>query len=209
MSITVGCWLDVLRHCSVRAETALAWAPLFERHIQPESFSTGRRELDDFVGQVLHETARLEQLEESLNYRPERLCAVWPSRFPGLAAAMPYAYNAEALAERVYGKRADLGNDEPGDGYRYRGRGIPQITGKANYALIERLLGKPLVQFPELLCDPEIALRAAVLWWEKRVPDSAIDTIERVTRAVNGGLNGLSDRRWLTAKAGEKLQALA
>lgn len=181
------------------------WAPIFARHVQAEAFSVGNRELDDFLGQVLHETARLENLEENLNYRPARLCQVWPSRFPGIAAAMPYAYNPEALAEKVYGGREDLGNIEPGDGAKFIGRGIPMITGRANYALLEGLTGEPLVDYPVLLTNPDIALRCAVLWWEKRVPDSAIDTIERVTRAVNGGQIGLEDRRWLTAKAEEML----
>jgi len=206
--ITAARWLEVLTFCGVRAATAVQWAPLFERHIQRESFSLGDREIDDYVGQVLHETVHLEHLEENLNYRPERLMQVWPSRFPSLASAMPYAYNPEALAEKCYGKREELGNTEPGDGFRFRGRGIPQITGRANYALVEGLLGKPLTQFPELLCDPEIALRASVLWWEHRIPDSAIDSLERVTRAVNGGTIGIKDRRWLTAKAAEVLARL-
>lgn len=200
-------WLEVLTYCGVRALTALKWAPIFTRHVQPSAFNLGAQEIDDFVGQVLHETARLEQLEENLNYRPDRLCAVWPSRFPGLAAAMPYAYNPEALAEKVYGKRADLGNDRPGDGFKYRGRGIPQITGKANYAALANLLGLPLVERPDLLLDPETALRAGVKWWEGHVPDAAINTLERVSRAVNGGTIGLADREVLTRRAGDKLAA--
>lgn len=198
-------WLQVLTHCGVHAMTAVTWAPLFQKHVQAENFSRGHDELDDFVGQVLYETARLEQLEENLNFRPERLCKVWPSRFPGVASAMPYAYNPEALAEKVYGFRYDLGNSKAGDGAKYLGRGIPMITGKGNYTLLERLTGLPLVAHPELLAKPEPALQCGVLWWEKKVPDSAIDTIERVTRAVNGGLTGIEDRRWLTAKATEVL----
>jgi putative chitinase len=203
--ITAARWLEVLGYCGVHATTAVKWAPLFAKHIQAENFSLGRRELDDFVGQVLHETAMLERLEENLNYSAKRLTEVWPGRFPNLAAAAPYAYNPEALAEKAYGMREDLGNDTPGDGLKYLGRGIPMITGKANYALLEGLTGEPLVDFPVMLQNPDIALRCALLWWERRVPDSAIDTIERVSRAVNGGLIGLQDRRQLTAKAGEVL----
>jgi putative chitinase len=203
--ISAARWVEVLTYCGVRALVAAQWGPLFERHIQKESFNLGDRELDDFVGQVLHETARLEHLEENLNYRPDRLMAVWPARFPSLASAMPYAYNPEALANRVYGNRVELGNVEEGDGFKYRGRGIPMVTGRANYALLERLTGEPLVDFPVMLTNPDIALRCAVLWWERKVPDSAIDTIERVTRAVNGGTVGIADRRWLTAKAAEVL----
>lgn len=198
-------WLQVLTHCGVSPRVAVEWASLFARYVQPSSFNLGTREIDDFVAQVLHETGRLEHLEENLNYRPERLCKVWPSRFPSLAIALQYAYNPPGLAEFVYGKRADLGNTEPGDGFKYRGRGIPQITGKANYALLESHTGMPLVDKPDLLKDPETALRCAILWWEDKVPDSAIDTIERVTRAVNGGQTGIEDRRFLMAKAAEAL----
>lgn len=80
-----------------------------------------------------HETgARFAPIEENLNYSAKRLMQVWPKRFPSLAAANPYANNPERLANSVYGGR--LGNDEPGDGFRYRGRGFVQITGKDNYA---------------------------------------------------------------------------
>lgn len=198
-------WLEVLGYCGVHAMTAVKWAPLFERHIQADRFSLGRKEMDDYLGQILHESVRLEHLEESLNYSAKRLTEVWPGRFPDIESARPYANNPEALAEKCYGMREDLGNDQPGDGLRFKGRGVIQITGRANYALLEPLLGKPLLQFPELLADPEIALRASLLWWEKKVPDSAIDTIERVTRAVNGGAIGIKDRRRLTAKAAEAL----
>lgn len=204
--ITQARWLEVLTYCGVRASIAVDWAKLFEKHIQPSAFSQGERELDDYTGQVLHETSRLEHLEENLNYRPERLMQVWPERFPSLQIALQFAYNPEALAEKCYGMRADLGNDQPGDGFRYRGRGIPMITGKGNYLLLERLLGLPLVAYPDLLLDHEVALRCSIAWWEERVPDSAIDTLEAVSRAVQGGRLGLADRGMLTRRAAEKLR---
>lgn len=196
-------WLEVLIHCGVRKPTALLWAPLFVQHVQPDRFSLGLREIDDFVGQVLHETTRLEHLTENMNYRAERLMQVWPARFPTMAVAGMYQYRPEALANFVYGGR--IGNDHDGDGFRYIGRGIPMVTGKANYKLLQDLTGLPLLDYPTMLAQPEHALRCAVLWWEKRVPDSAIDSLERVSRAVNGGTIGLDDRRLLTRKASEAL----
>lgn len=196
-------WMQVFTVCGVRRETAERWAPLWERQIRPELFSLGTREVDDFTGQVLHETARLEALVEGLSYSPQRLMQVWPSRFKTLEDAKRVAWNPPALAERVYGGR--MGNTKPGDGHKYRGRGIPMITGRDNYALVQNLTGLPLLEQPELLADPATALRCAVLWWEKRVPDDAIDTCERVTRAVQGGQLALEERRWLTAKAGNVL----
>lgn len=196
-------WMQVFTACGVRRETAAAWAPLWERHVQPDRFSLGAREIDDFVGQVLHETARLEHLVENLNYNPQRLMAVWPKRFPSLQVATPLAWNPQGLANSVYGGR--MGNTAPNDGWKYRGRGIPMCTGKDNYALLQKLTALPLLDQPELLEQPAVALRCGVLWWEGRVPDSAIDSIERTTRAVQGGQLALDDRKWLTTKAGSVL----
>lgn len=204
--ITRAQWLTVLSYCGVSFTTAVRWAPIFEARVQPDSFSLGARELDDFVGQILHETARLETLEEDLNYSAKRLVEVWPMRFPNTAAAAPYVYNPEALANKVYGGR--LGNTQPGDGFRFFGRGIPQVTGRANYQLVQDLTGIPVVTYPERLADPDTAMQCGIHWWEKRIPDSAIDTIERVSRAVNGADVGLADRTMLTGRAEVSLKSI-
>lgn len=201
--ITSTQWLRVLAYCGVHFTTAVGWAKVFEARVQPDLFNLQARELDDFVGQVLHETAMLERLEEDLNYSAERLTVVWPTRFPTLAAAAPFAHKPEALANKTYGGR--LGNTKPGDGWLYRGGGIPMITGRDNYALLQQLTGLPLLDHPELLRTPDVSMRCAVLWWEKKIPDSAIDSVERVTRVVQGGVLGLDDRAQLTAKAGRAL----
>lgn len=202
-------WLEVLTSCGVRASTAVVWAPLFTRHVQADRFSAGDREIDDFVGQVLHETGRLEHLVENLNYSADNIRRVgnqspvgsrWRSLVP---LAEKLARNPEALANAAYGGR--MGNDTNGDGWRFRGGGIPMVTGRDNYALLASLTGLPLLDHPELLREPETALQCALLWWERKVPDSAIDSVERVTRAVQGGSLALDDRRWLTVQAGEAL----
>ena len=203
--ITAAQWLQVLAHCGVRFTTAVSWAKVFEEHVQPEHFSLGAREIDDFCGQVLHETQLLERLEENLNYSAKRKTEVWPSRFPTIASAEPYAFNPEALANKTYGGR--LGNTDPGDGWRYRGRGIPMITGRANYLLMQRLTGLPLIEHPELLSNPDGAMRCGVLWWEKKIPDSIVGDVSAETKIVQGAQLGLADREMLTAKAGEALAA--
>ena len=206
--IDVPRWLEVLIHCRVKPAVAVQWAPLFERHVQPDRFSLGLRELNDFVGQVLHETWLLTKLRESLSYSAQRLTQVWPRRFPTLQQAAACAWSPEKLAERVYGMRADLGNTQRGDGFRYLGRGIPMVTGRANYQLLQDLTDEPLIDQPERLERPDVALRCGVLWWEKRVPDAAIDSLERVTRAVQGGQEALEQRRELTAAAGQAIGQL-
>jgi putative chitinase len=95
-------WNHILLYMGVKPTTAAIWSEIFAAVVQRDTFSQGDRELDDFLSQVLHESCMLERLEERLHYSTERLMAVWPRRFPTLAAALPYAANAEGLANHVY-----------------------------------------------------------------------------------------------------------
>lgn len=100
-------------------------------------------------------------------------------------------------AQRGYEGRSDLGNTQPGDGFRYRGRGLFQITGRANYAAAGKDLGLPLVDQPETAAHPNIAVRTAVWYWSNRNLNTRADNddVIGITRRINGGLNGLDDRR--------------
>jgi putative chitinase len=128
---------------------------------------------------------------------------VWPTRFPTHAGAQLYARNPPALAEKVYGGR--LGNDEPGDGARYIGRGLLQVTGKDNYRAVGKVLGLDLLKYPDLLAQPDIALKASIAWWESKIPDAIMGDIVKVTKRVNGGSIGMADRIALTNEAREVL----
>lgn len=199
-------WYRILVQCQVKPITAAIWSEIFAACVGPDTFSAGDEDLRNFLAQTLHETSLLEKLEENLNYSPERLMKVWPRRFPTLASARPYARDAggpEALANRVYGGR--LGNADPGDGWRYRGRGIPQVTGKDNYALVQKVTGLPVLKNPDLLAQPLPALQAGIAWWERSVPDAILGDPERVSQAVNGGDIGLEDRLALTEIASRAL----
>lgn len=198
-------WLQVLTECGVRGATAARWAPIFADEIEPGTFSQGRSEIDDFLGQVLHESALLEKLEEGLYYRtPGRLMAVWPSRFKSRADERPYLANPEALANKVYGGR--MGNVNPGDGWRHRGSGLIQITGAYNLRAVQEVTGIPVFDHPELLRQPtREALRVCIRWWEGNIPDAIMGNIIKVTRRVNGGTVGLADRLALTDEAREAL----
>lgn len=196
---TAADWYGILVRCEVKPKIAAEWSSVFADVIQERSFNLGDLEMDDFLGQVLHESAGLTRFTENLNYSPERLCQVWPERFPTLADARPYANNPEALANRVYGGR--MGNTEPGDGWRYRGRGPIQLTGKSNYAAVGDLIGQDLVGLPELMEQPRYSLEATIAWWEDRIPDHMIGDPQKVTKRVNGGLIGLNDREHLASLA--------
>jgi putative chitinase len=110
-------------------------------------------------------------------------------------------------AQRRYEGRADLGNTRPGDGRLYCGRGIFQLTGRANYARIGAALGLPLEVEPELAADPQISVKIACLYWKKHNINGPADAdnVELVTRLINGGLNGLDDRKARLVRAKEVL----
>ena len=164
-------------------------------------------ELPDFLGNILHESLMLRRLEENLYYtRPERLMEVWPSRFRTLVRASQYTRSPQKLADYVYGDR--LGNIN-GDGWSYRGSGLIMVTGRANFELIEASTGMPVVDDPDMLREPDTALRVATAWWEARVPDSAMGDRVRVRRAVNGGAIGLRDTARLSDIAEEAIHEMA
>jgi len=196
-------WYDILIACQVKPHVAAEWSEVFADVVKPDSFSAGDEDLSAFLGQILHESDGLTRLEENLSYSAERLTVVWPNRFPTKADAQPYARNPEALANRVYGGR--MGNTDPVDGWKYRGRGPLQVTGRDNYRSVGGIVGQDLETMPELLEQPRFALEAAIAWWEDKIPDSLIGDIEKTTRRVNGGTFGLAHREDLTDKAREAL----
>lgn len=169
-----------------------------------------------FLAQVLHETGGLTVLEENMSYRAERIVEVFgPGRHSasvGPAEARTLARNPQALAERVYGlgnprKARELGNVEPGDGFRYRGRGVLQTTGRANYRRLGARAGVGFEAEPELVTSAQHALVPALLEWAEGNLNLAADRndIAAITRRINGGFNGFADRKaWF-----DKVWALA
>jgi putative chitinase len=151
-----------------------------------------------FWGQVLHETSGLTVLVENLNYSAKRLTEVWPSRFPTLDQAQPFAHSPQALANKVYAGRN--GNRLPDDGWIFRGRGFLQLTGRGNYERIGQAVGLDLVHNPDWVTWPEFGLLVAAEYWRQAGCNELADQddIVKVTRAINGGLTGLDDRKlWL------------
>ena len=193
--MTAEQWRAALVQLGVPEYRVDPWAPVFADNMP----RMGLRALAHFVAQVLHESGGLGRLVENLNYSAERLCAVWPKRFPNPDRARPYARNPEGLANYVYGGR--MGNIDPGDGWRYIGRGLIQITGRSNYELIAELTGMDVVTTPDLLTEPNAALLSALAWWGESLPEADDMSVEQVTRVVNGGLNGLDERKRLFERA--------
>jgi len=156
-----------------------------------------------FIGQCAHESNDFKTLEENLNYKPEALMRVWPSRFPDLPTAMKYAHNQEAIANKVYGGRMGNGVEETGDGWKYHGRGLIQLTGKENYERCGEALGVDLISQPNLLAQPHYAAMSAGWFWGKKGLNALADAqdYDTMTKRINGGLIGLNDRKAKIAKA--------
>ncbi len=153
-----------------------------------------------FLAQIGHESGGLTIMEENLNYRAQRIREVWPSRFPTLASAQRCAGNPQLLANTVYGERMGNRGTASGDGWRYRGRGYIQITGRDGYQQVGERTGLDLENKPDLAFAPEHALTVACGFWKWKGLNEICDTgnFGNVTRRINGGLNGQEDREaWL------------
>lgn len=145
-----------------------------------------------FLGNVGIESALFTSLVENLNYRADRICVVWPSRFPTPASAAQYANNPQALANKVYALRMGNGDVASGDGFKYRGRGLLQTTGRAAYEEYATHSGLDCVANPDLLCDPKIAAEVAAWDWQKLGCHALADAQNwsALTKRINGGMNG-------------------
>jgi len=147
-----------------------------------------------FIGQCAHESGNFKTLQENLNYSAKGLNATWPSRFPSEEAAQPFHRNPEKIANKVYSGR--MGNTEEGDGWKYRGRGLIQLTGKDNYRLASDALGVDFVANPDLVLTREYAALTAAWYWNKRGLNKEADAKDftGMTKKINGGTIGLADR---------------
>ncbi|WEV90004.1 hypothetical protein [Pseudomonas phage PotUPM1] len=173
---------------------------------------TSRVRLAAFLAQAGHESAELTLLVENLNYGAAGLANTWPARFALEPAARPRQPNGlaqrlerqpEAIANCVYADRMGNGPAASGDGWRYRGRGLFQITGRAQYQRCGRALGLPLVEQPELLERPEHAALSAAWFWENNALNALADAgrFDDITQRINGGQNGRAERRLLWERA--------
>jgi putative chitinase len=139
------------------------------------------------------------EVEENLNYSAPRMVQVWPSRFPNIGAAIPFAHNPRQLANKVYNGRMDNALNS-NDGWNYRGRGATQTTGRAGYSALGAKVGLDLLGKPELVNDPKRFLEcgAADFVLCGCLPWARLDNAVQVTKHLNGGYTGLSDRiAWL------------
>lgn len=150
-----------------------------------------------FVAQCAHESANFKFLKENLNYKAESLMRVWPSRFPNMAVAQQYAMQPEKIANKVYSDRMGNGPESSGDGWRYAGKGLIQLTGKDNYTRFAESIETPVEEIPDYLATFEGAVQSACWFWEVNGLNQWADAgdILTLTKRINGGVIGLEDRK--------------
>jgi len=150
-----------------------------------------------FIAQCSHESGGFKTLKENLNYKAESLCKVFPKYFPNIELANQYAHQQEKIANKVYGSRMGNSNEASGDGYRYCGRGLIQLTGKDNYTAFAESIETPVEELPEYLSTFEGAVQSACWFWETNNLNQYADNgdILTMTKRINGGTIGIEDRK--------------
>lgn len=160
--------------------------------------------LHEFLANVIHESNHFEDKVEKLNYSAKRLIQVWPTRFQSWEKAVKFSANEKLLAEEVYGNRRDLGNIQPGDGWRFRGSGFIQMTGRLNFVAFSSFIRqkfkiiKPLDQIADdIRTNDDMALHSAcyIFAISKNLISAAIaNNMIHIVKRINGGLTGLDSR---------------
>ena len=191
------------------------WLDAVEATCQEFEINTPER-IASFLAQTSHESGGYTMLSENLNYRAATLAACWPNRFAELgpdkkpkkddkgkliptAVANSIAGKPELIANLVYSSRMGNGPAESGEGWKYRGRGLKQLTGKDNYTRCGNALGVDLVSNPDLLLEPLYAARSAGWFWKANNLSAFADAgdIKGMTKKINGGFIGLEQRQAL------------
>lgn len=195
---------ETLRKFAPRIKDPELHAKALEEARKTSTVNTPRR-LCHFMGQIYVETGGFTSMEENLNYKnPERLDGIF-SAVKGVedARALIKA-GPEAIANRVYAKRLGNGDEASGDGWRYRGSGYKQLTGRANYRDIGAVINQKIEENPELAREPNSAARIAFTFWDVRGCSPLADKgdVDGVTGKVNGPAKlGLAERRAATLRA--------
>lgn len=157
--------------------------------------------LSHFWAQLEHESD-LKPISENLNYSIEGLMKIFKKYFPTIDSTKGYARQPQKIANKVYANRMGNGNEASGDGWKYRGKGFIQVTGKSNYELLSKDTGIDYIKYPEKLLNEADALISALWFWKKNGLNKWADKddVIGVTKVINGGTNGLTHRTELLTK---------
>ena len=149
-----------------------------------------------FIAQTAHESGGYKAIKENLNYKAASLCKVWPKYFPNMEVATRYAQQPERIANRAYANRMGTGPEESGDGWKFCGRGLIQLTCKDNYTRYAQSLEIDLDEASEHLTTFEGCVQSAAWFWEANNLNQWADSGDMLTltKRINGGTLGLEDR---------------
>jgi len=171
------------------------WAAAFIDPLEQFGLITPKR-IAGLIGQCAVETGGFVELVEDMDYRAARICQVWPGRFPTLVSAIPFAHAPKKLGTEAYSNRMGNGPPSSGDGYRYRGRGLIQTTGRDAYAALAKACGRSIEDTATWMETRDGATFAACWDWQRMgcTPFADAWDIEGLSRRINGGNTALSDR---------------
>lgn len=200
----------MLKEMGVSSEDAEQYIDDLVRTLPKYGIADSRRRLAHFFAQVMHESGFMHFDMENMNYSAKALRAVFGKYFKTEEDAETYARKPEKIANRVYSNRMGNGSESSGDGWKYRGRGLIQLTGKANYKAFADWVGDQRVMDDPDLVATEYAVHSAIFFWDKNRLNTLADKddIVRLTKRVNGGENGLAHRKELLNKANGLLAML-
>jgi putative chitinase len=178
-----------------------AWASALNS-VMPKYAINNPFRISAFLSQTGHESEEFTALIENLNYSAQALTLTWPKRFPADIAPQ-YARQPEKIANRAYADRLGNGPEESGDGWKHRGRGAIQVTGKDNYIAFAKAAGKTYEEVFAYLETKEGAVESSCWYWSTRGLNALADkgAFVSITKAINGGTNGINDRLALYQKA--------
>lgn len=201
--VTMKTRIELLMEMGVSHQDALQYIDDLEMELPKYGIAESRLRLAHFFAQVMHESGSMRYDTENLNYSAKALRSVFPKYFKTKKQAEKYARQPEMIANRVYANRMGNGNEQSGDGWKYRGRGLIQLTGKNNYRAFSKWVGdKKIMKDPDLVAST-YAVHSAVFYWEKNSLNKLADKddISNLTKKINGGHNGLAHRKELLHKA--------
>ncbi|MET0091731.1 MAG: glycoside hydrolase family 19 protein [Candidatus Thiodiazotropha sp.] len=195
--------VEMLMEMGVSQADAQQYIDDLERILPKYGIADSKIRLAHFFSQVLHESGFLRYDMENLNYSAKALRAVFGKYFKTNNAADAYARQPEKIANKVYSNRMGNGGETSGDSWKYRGRGLIQLTGKNNYKAFAKWIEDPrIVDDPDLVAS-EYAVQSAVFYWDRnnlnKVADK--DDVTKMTKRITGGSNGLAHRTELLTKA--------
>ena len=172
-----------------------AWASILSKTAAEFDISTATR-FGMWLAQIGHESTQFNSLRENMSYSMLGLMKTWPKRFPTEDSTQNFVRQPERLANYVYANRMGNGDFASGDGWRFRGGGLIQLTGRENYRDAGKSLDLPLETQPLKILEPAIAAKVAGAFWKMAGCNELADAhdFETVTRRINGGLNGLKER---------------